>query len=68
MNVTRPEMHKAVWYFGATDGTRMNKKMVVAIIDAIEKDKMLYTSWNCPSVTSNIVMVWETLNEARNKE
>jgi len=49
-------MINAVWYFGLIEGTRIHKKRVVAIMEANENDKMLYTSWNCPSLIGNIMV------------
>jgi len=41
MNVTMPDMIKAVWYLGLIEGTRIHRKRVVAIMEAKENDKML---------------------------
>jgi hypothetical protein len=39
MKVTSPEMIRAVRYLSNTDGTRMNRNTVVAIIEASENER-----------------------------
>ena len=56
MNVTKPVMTKAVLYFSATDDSRSQKKIVLAIIEARVKDRPLYTRSNSPAVILNIMV------------
>jgi hypothetical protein len=56
MKVTMPEMIKALWYLLLTEGTRIHKNNVVAIMEANEKERMLYTNWNCASDAGNIMV------------
>jgi hypothetical protein len=56
MNVTNPEINNALWYLLLIDGTRIHTKMVVAIIEASEKDNTLYTNWNWLSDISYITI------------
>jgi hypothetical protein len=56
MKVTMPEMIKAVAYVSFTAGILIHKNKVVDIIEAKEKDKMLYTSPNWESLIANIMV------------
>jgi len=56
MNVTKPLMMTALWYLSFTAKDLNQRNMVVAIIDAIENDNVLYTVWNCKSFIANMTM------------
>ena len=56
MKVTKPDMYTALLYLSATAPARNHKYMVVALMLASEKDKVLYTAWYCKSVISNIIV------------
>ena len=56
MKVTKPEISTALLNLSWTAKARNHRYIVVAIMLASEKDKMLYTAWYCKSLISYIVM------------